>query len=152
MTKINKKTGFVEPKHKYYKIVGVKTSKEFHKKYGTIMLKLNKCLEIFFEKKFQEEKAKLIKSGLNQEEVIKKSVLLNEAKQMLINWENEDTETRNLWEKMNNWVYQGFNQTYTDLGVSFDKNYYESQTFLLGKKIVKNCLKGESIQTDDLVL
>ena len=57
MTKINKKTGFVEPKHKYYKIVGVKTSKEFHKKYGTIMLKLNKCLEIFFEKKFQEELA-----------------------------------------------------------------------------------------------
>ena len=46
MTKINDKTGFVEPKHKYYKIVGVKTSKEFHKKYGTIMLKLNKCLEI----------------------------------------------------------------------------------------------------------
>ena len=95
---------------------------------------------ILFEKKFQEEKAKLIKSGLNQEEAIKKSVLLNEAKQMLINWENEDTETRKLWEKMNNWVYQGFNQTYTDLGVSFDKNYYESQTYLLGKKIVKKGL------------
>ena len=57
MTKINDKTGFVEPKHKYHKIVGVKTSKEFNEKYGTIFLNLNKCLEIFFEKKFQEELA-----------------------------------------------------------------------------------------------
>ena len=57
MTKINKKTNFIEPKHKYYKIVGLKTGKEFKEKYGTIFLNLNKCLEIFFEKKFQEELA-----------------------------------------------------------------------------------------------
>ncbi len=95
---------------------------------------------ILFEKKFQEEKNELLKSGLNEEEIVEKSVLLNEAKEMLIKWENEDKEVRNLWKKMNNWVYEGFKKTYLDLGASFDKNYYESQTYLLGKEIVKKGL------------
>ena len=94
---------------------------------------------ILFEKKFQEEKNELLKKGLSEEDVLNRSELLNEAKEMLIKWENGDKEIRNLWKKMNNWVYEGFETTYLELGASFDKNYYESQTYLLGKDIV---LKG----------
>ena len=95
---------------------------------------------ILFEKQFQEEKNELIKKGLKEDEAIENSKLLNEAKEMLIRWENEDVEIRKLWQKMNNWVYEGFNETYSDLGTSFDKNYYESETYLLGKKIIKKGL------------
>ena len=59
------------------------------------------------------------------------------AKETLKKWENEDEEVRKIWKMMNSWVYEGFKQTYNKLGVSFDKNYYESDTYLLGKEIVK---------------
>ena len=85
---------------------------------------------ILFEKKFQEEKNKLIMDGESEEDAVNKSKLLNEAKQMLIKWENNDKEVRSLWEKMNNWVYDGFKETYLNLGISFDKNFYESDNYL----------------------
>tara|TARA_Y100001954_G_scaffold236395_1_gene296876 strand:- start:1345 stop:3120 length:1776 start_codon:yes stop_codon:yes gene_type:complete len=96
---------------------------------------------ILFEKKFQEEKNKLIMDGESEEDAVNKSKLLNEAKQMLIKWENNDKEVRSLWEKMNNWVYDGFKETYLNLGISFDKNYYESDTYLLGKNIIEKGLE-----------
>jgi arginyl-tRNA synthetase len=67
--------------------------------------------------------------------------LLKEAQEMLVKWENEDKEVRVLWEKMNGWVYEGFNTTYKMIGVDFDKFYYESDTYLLGKTIVEEGLK-----------
>jgi len=96
---------------------------------------------ILFEQKFQEEKKDLIINGVSEEDVVNKSKLLLEAKEMLIKWENNDKEVRNLWKKMNNWVYSGFTKTYLDLGISFDKNYYESETYLLGKNIIKKALQ-----------
>ena len=60
---------------------------------------------------------------------------------MLLKWESGDKEIIDLWKKMNNWVYDGFDQTYSRLNVSFDKNYYESNTFLLGKNIIEDGLK-----------
>ena len=96
---------------------------------------------ILFEQKFQEEKKDLIINGVSEEDVVNKSKLLLEAKEMLIKWENDDKEVRNLWEKMNNWVYSGFAKTYLDLGISFDKNYYESETYLLGKNIIEKALQ-----------
>ena len=96
---------------------------------------------ILFEKKFQEEKNKLIMDGESEEDAVNKSKLLNEAKQMLIKWENNDKEVRSLWKKMNNWVYDGFKETYLNLGISFDKNYYESDTYLLGKNIIEKGLE-----------
>ena len=96
---------------------------------------------ILFEKKFQEEKNKLITDGISEEDIVKKSELLNEAKEMLIKWENNDKEVRSLWKKMNNWVYDGFKETYLNLGISFDKNYYESDTYLLGKDIIEKGLE-----------
>ena len=96
---------------------------------------------ILFEQKFQEEKKDLIINGVSEEDVVNKSKLLLEAKEMLIKWENNDKEVRNLWKKMNNWVYSGFTKTYLDLGISFDKNYYESETYLLGKNIIEKALQ-----------
>ena len=96
---------------------------------------------ILFEQKFQEEKKDLIINGVSEEDVVNKSKLLLEAKEMLIKWENNDKEVRNLWKKMNNWVYNGFTKTYLDLGISFDKNYYESETYLLGKNIIEKALQ-----------
>ena len=96
---------------------------------------------ILFEQKFQEEKKDLIINGVSEEDVVNKSKLLLEAKEMLIKWENDDKEVRNLWKKMNNWVYSGFAKTYLDLGISFDKNYYESETYLLGKNIIEKALQ-----------
>ena len=96
---------------------------------------------ILFEQKFQEEKKDLIINGVSEEDLVNKSKLLLEAKEMLIKWENDDKEVRNLWKKMNNWVYSGFAKTYLDLGISFDKNYYESETYLLGKNIIEKALQ-----------
>jgi len=78
------------------------------------------------------------------------SVLGAEVREMLLKWENHDPETMALWEKMNGWVYAGFDKTYSDLGVSFDKLYYESQTYLLGKDIVEDGLnKGVFYKKED---
>ena len=94
---------------------------------------------VLFEQKYQLEQRELIDSGMSEEQAKLKSKLLSEAKNMLLKWEAGDESVMELWKKMNSWVYAGFEETYKKLGVTFDKNYYESQTYLIGKK---NVLKG----------
>ena len=92
---------------------------------------------VLFETKHKEEVDELIKKGVDKEEAINQSNVMKLAKETLKKWENGDKEVREIWKMMNSWVYKGFKQTYNKLGVSFDKNYYESDTYLLGKEIVK---------------
>ena len=92
---------------------------------------------VLFETKHKEEVDELIKKGVDKEEAINQSNVMKLAKETLKKWENGDEEVREIWKMMNSWVYKGFKQTYNKLGVSFDKNYYESDTYLLGKEIVK---------------
>lgn len=96
---------------------------------------------VLFDKKYKEELAELKANGLSEEEATAKSVLMLQAREMLLKWEARDQETLGLWNRMNSWVYEGFDITYRRLGVDFDKIYYESQTYLLGKKIVEEGLE-----------
>ena len=89
-----------------------------------------------FEKELKKEIKKLCKKGLTEDDALKQSKLMLEAKSYLKKWESGDEEIMKLWKKMNNWVYDGFDKTYKSLNVKFDKNYYESSTYLLGKKNV----------------
>jgi arginyl-tRNA synthetase len=98
---------------------------------------------ILFDKKYKEEQRELIARGLSEEEANKKSSLMAEAAEMLRLWESGDEETIHLWKTMNAWVYAGFNETYKAMGVDFDKIYYESETYLLGKEIVDDGLMKE---------
>ena len=93
-----------------------------------------------FDKHYKEEVKSLMESGVEEEQAKKEAPLMIEAQQMLKRWEEGDTEVRALWEKMNGWVYTGFDETYRRLGVGFDKVYYESQTYLLGKELVQKGL------------
>ena len=95
---------------------------------------------VAFDKAFKKEVAELIESGLSKDVAEKQTSILKEAQDILLKWENRDPEIYNLWEKMNGWVYKGFSQTYKLMGVDFDKLYYESDTFLLGKDIVSKGL------------
>lgn len=105
---------------------------------------------VLFETKYREQVAELIAKGHSQEVAEKEAPLLNEAKKMLLAWENNDPEVRALWEKMNTWVYDGFEVTYQKLGVDFESYYYESDTYLLGKSIIKEGLdKGVFYRKDD---
>jgi arginyl-tRNA synthetase len=105
---------------------------------------------IAFDKAYKEEIAQLISDGKTEEEAKKLAPILLEAQEMLIKWEAGDTEIVTLWKKMNQWVYTGFDQTYQELGVDFDKNYYESNTYLLGKDIVESGLeKGIFYKKED---
>ena len=94
---------------------------------------------VIFEQKYQEEQQALIKTGLSDEDARSQSTLLHEAKLMLKKWESGDVQTIALWKQMNSWVYDGFEATYQKVGVFFDKIYYESDTYLIGKEHV---LKG----------
>ena len=96
---------------------------------------------VAFDKAYKEEINQLISEGKTEEEAKKQAPILLEAQQMLLKWEAGDAEVVALWKKMNQWVYTGFDETYKELGVDFDKNYYESTTYLLGKDIVANGLK-----------
>jgi arginyl-tRNA synthetase len=89
-----------------------------------------------FDSEYKSEVNGLIKKGLSIEEAQKQAPLMQDAQEYLIKWENKDPEVRELWRKMNGWVYEGFDRTYKDIGVNFDKIYYESNTYLLGKDIV----------------
>ena len=103
-----------------------------------------------FDQVYKNEIIDLIAKGLTEEEAKKQAPSLLEAQEMLRKWEAGDPETVALWKKMNQWVYDGFEQTYKDLGVDFDKNYYESNTYLLGKDIVEDGLKrGVFFKKDD---
>lgn len=96
---------------------------------------------VAFDKAYKKEIAQLISEGKTEEEAKKQAPILLEAQEMLLKWEAGDEEVVSLWKTMNNWVYAGFEQTYEALGVNFDKNYYESNTYLLGKDVVADGLK-----------
>jgi arginyl-tRNA synthetase len=96
---------------------------------------------VLFEQKLQEEIHSLIQSGLSPQEAEARSQLMEEVREMLRLWEAGHSETIHLWKQMNNWVYEGFDITYKRLGVDFDKIYYESDTYLVGKQIVEEGLK-----------
>ncbi|HOV35698.1 MAG TPA: arginine--tRNA ligase [Dysgonamonadaceae bacterium] len=98
---------------------------------------------VLFDKNYKAEIAELQEKGLSKEQAEEQSVLMQEAREMLRKWEAGDPETVSLWKMMNNWVYEGFDETYRQLGVSFDKIYYESQTYLAGKQEVLRGLKEE---------
>lgn len=91
---------------------------------------------ILFEKQYKEQVKELVGRGMDQEQALKEAPLICEAQSMLVKWEQGDKEVINLWKKMNGWVYEGFEQTYKRMGISFDKIYYESDTYLLGKELV----------------
>jgi arginyl-tRNA synthetase len=103
-----------------------------------------------FDKHYKVEIKALEEKGLSEDDAKKQAPLLLEAQEMLLKWENNDPETIALWEKMNEWVFAGFAQTYEKMGVSFDKIYRESNTYLLGKKFVEEGLKsGVFFQKED---
>ena len=103
-----------------------------------------------FDKHYKEEVKQLMESGVEEEQAKKEAPLMVEAQQMLKRWEEGDNEVRALWEKMNSWVYAGFDETYKRLGVGFDKVYYESNTYLLGKELVQKGLdKGVLFRKED---
>ena len=103
-----------------------------------------------FDQVYKEEMKRLLDEGKTGEEAKKLAPSLLKAQEMLLKWEQGDAEVVTLWKTMNNWVYTGFNTTYTKLGVDFDKNYYESQTYVLGKDDVNKGLEsGVFYQKDD---
>lgn len=95
---------------------------------------------VLFDKKYKEQTKKLIDEGMPEDEAKEKAPLLQEARDMLRRWEANDPEIRGLWAQMNQWVYDGFDRTYNRMGVGFDKIYYESDTYLEGKKEVERGL------------
>ncbi|MCR4827833.1 MAG: arginine--tRNA ligase [Bacteroidales bacterium] len=103
-----------------------------------------------FDKHYKEEVKSLTDKGMDEEQAKKEAPLMVEAQQMLKRWEEGDEEIRNLWQTMNGWVYAGFDETYRKLGVGFDKIYYESNTYLLGKELVQKGLDmGVLFRKDD---
>ena len=113
---------------------------------------------VAFDKHYREEVSELaaryVSEGMEEEAATEKAKkeapLIKEAHEMLVKWENNDPEVRSLWEKMNEWVYAGFDKTYKAMGVGFDKIYYESQTYLVGKAEVERGLeKGLFVRHDD---
>ena len=105
---------------------------------------------VAFDKHYKAELNELMEKGMSKEEAEAASPLMAEARDMLVKWEAGDKEVRALWEKMNHWVYEGFDETYKRLGVDFDKIYYESDTYLVGKETVLGGLeKGIFYRRDD---
>ena len=96
---------------------------------------------VAFDKHYREEIKELVAQGMDEEKAKQEAPLIKEAHEMLVKWEQNDPEVRALWEKMNSWVYDGFDETYKALGVGFDKIYYESQTYLKGKAKVEEGLE-----------
>ena len=96
---------------------------------------------IMFDKVHKDQMSQLIDSGMDKDVASENTEIMKAAKKELMNWEKNNKETRQIWKMMNDWVYDGFDKTYSLLGVSFDKNYYESETYLLGKNIMEEGLK-----------
>ena len=94
-----------------------------------------------FDKHYKQEVKELVAGGMSEDEAKKKAPIMLAAQEMLRKWEAKDPEVYSLWETMNGWVYEGFDVTYKAMGVDFDKVYYESQTYLLGKSLVEDGLK-----------
>lgn len=105
---------------------------------------------VIFDKEYKKQVADLLQQGMSEDEAKKKAPLMIEAQEMLRKWENDDVTVRQLWEMMNSWVYAGFDQTYKQLGVDFDKIYYESETYLEGKnKVEEGLSKGVFYKKED---
>ena len=106
---------------------------------------------VAFDKHYREEVRELMeKQGMDEEQAKMEAPLIKEAHEMLVKWEQNDPEVRALWKRMNEWVYAGFDETYKALGVSFDKIYYESETYLEGKeKVEEGLAKGFFYRRDD---
>ncbi|MDD4656083.1 MAG: arginine--tRNA ligase [Bacteroidales bacterium] len=105
---------------------------------------------VAFNDMLKKEIKELQAKGISLEEAEKSAPLLKAAQEMLVKWEKGDAQVVDLWKKMNGWVYEGFDKTYKRMGVSFDKIYYESQTYLLGKELVKEGVaKGVFIERED---
>ncbi len=105
---------------------------------------------VSFDKHYKAELAELMEKGMTKEEAEAASPLMNQAREMLVQWEAGDIEVRELWSMMNNWVYAGFDETYRKMGVSFDKIYYESETYLEGKeKALEGLEKGFFYRKED---
>jgi len=101
-----------------------------------------------FDKTYKSQIAELIASGTSDEDAKKNAPILLEAQQMLLEWENGKLEVMELWNTMNHWVYKGFEETYSNLGVNFDSYYYESNTYLLGKEVVQFGLEKGIFEKD----
>lgn len=105
---------------------------------------------VMFETRYRKELAQLMSEGMSEEEAIAASELMAAAREMLRKWEAGDPDTVALWKEMNSWVYSGFDKTYSDMGVSFDKIYYESETYKRGREIVQEALeKGIVYRKED---
>ena len=105
---------------------------------------------VAFDKHYREEVKQLVAQGMDEEQAKQEAPLIKEAHEMLVKWEKNDPEVRSLWKKMNEWVYAGFDETYKMMGVSFDKIYYESDTYLEGKeKVIEGLEKGLFYRRDD---
>ncbi len=105
---------------------------------------------VAFDKHYREEIKELVAQGMDEEQAKQEAPLIKEAHEMLVKWEQNDPEVRGLWQKMNEWVYAGFDETYKELGVGFDKIYYESDTYLEGKeKVMEGLEKGFFYRRED---
>ena len=105
---------------------------------------------VAFDKHYREEVKQLVAQGMDEEKAKQEAPLIKEAHEMLVKWEQNDPEVRSLWKKMNEWVYAGFDETYQMMGVSFDKIYYESDTYLEGKeKVMEGLEKGFFYRRED---
>lgn len=103
-----------------------------------------------FDKEYKAQIKNLMSQGMDEETAKREAPLIKQAQQMLVRWEQGDAEVRQLWEMMNSWVYDGFDKTYKALGVNFDKIYYESQTYLIGKEeVMKGLEQGLFYRRDD---
>ena len=103
-----------------------------------------------FDKEYKAEIKELMAGGMDEETAKKEAPLIKEAQAMLVKWEQNDPEVRALWQKMNEWVYAGFDETYAQMGVGFDKIYYESDTYLVGKgEVERGLAKGDFYRRED---
>jgi arginyl-tRNA synthetase len=103
-----------------------------------------------FNDEYKKEVSELVESGMTKEQAEKEAPIMQKTQQMLVDWENGKPEVKELWKKMNAWVYKGFDETYNVIGSDFDKTYYESETYLLGRKFVDIGLqRGVFFQKDD---
>jgi arginyl-tRNA synthetase len=105
---------------------------------------------VLFDKHYKEQIKELVEQGMSEDDAAKNAPLMLEAQEMLRKWEAKDPEVYGLWETMNGWVYKGFDETYKRLGIDFDKIYYESNTYLLGKEtVMKGLENGVLFRKDD---
>ncbi|MDY3495766.1 arginine--tRNA ligase [Riemerella anatipestifer] len=103
-----------------------------------------------FDQEYKKEIQNLVENGLGEDEAKKQALIFVEAQKMLLDWEQENPQVRELWQKMNQWVYDGFGETYKRLGVDFDQIQYESNTYILGKDLIQEGLsKGVLYQKED---